>query len=105
MPAQILDGNKIAAQVRAEVAEGVARLKEKRGITPGLSVILVGENPASHVYVRNKARAAQEVGINAATIALPKEASEAEIIDKVQELNRDPQCHGILVQLPLPSHI
>ncbi|MGI9861205.1 bifunctional methylenetetrahydrofolate dehydrogenase/methenyltetrahydrofolate cyclohydrolase FolD [Moorella naiadis] len=104
MSAQILDGKKIAEEVRAEVKEEVARLKAE-GINPGLAVVLVGEDPASQVYVRNKHRACEEVGIYSAVYRLPAETSQDELLKLIDQLNKDPQIHGILVQLPLPRHI
>jgi len=104
MPAQIIDGTKIAAEVRAEVAERVARLRE-RGVVPGLTVILVGDNPGSAIYVRNKERAANEVGIVGQTLRLPTGVSEAELLDLVCQQNEDPSVHGLLVQTPLPPQI
>ncbi|WP_338817869.1 Bifunctional protein FolD protein [Moorella thermoacetica] len=104
MPAQILDGKKIAAEVRAEVKEEVSRLKAE-GINPGLAVVLVGEDPASQVYVRNKHRACEEVGIYSEVHRLPAATSQAELLKLIDKLNKDPKIHGILVQLPLPDHI
>ncbi|AKX94301.1 bifunctional methylenetetrahydrofolate dehydrogenase/methenyltetrahydrofolate cyclohydrolase FolD [Neomoorella thermoacetica] len=104
MPAQILDGKKIAAEVRAEVKEEVSRLKAE-GINPGLAVVLVGEDPASQVYVRNKHRACEEVGIYSEVHRLPAATSQAELLKLIDQLNKDPKIHGILVQLPLPDHI
>jgi len=103
--AQIIDGKKIAADVRAEVAAEVARLIKEHGIKPGLAVVLVGENPASKVYVANKAKQTVEVGMNSWEHRLPAETSEADLLALVDKLNNDPACHGILVQLPLPKHI
>lgn len=94
----------MAAEIRAELTEQVRQMKE-RGVTPGLAVVLVGENPASVSYVRGKDRAAQEVGVYSRPITLPESTSEAELLRVVDELNNDPQIHGILVQLPLPKHI
>ncbi|MBI2304683.1 MAG: bifunctional methylenetetrahydrofolate dehydrogenase/methenyltetrahydrofolate cyclohydrolase FolD [Chloroflexi bacterium] len=105
MTAKIIDGNKISEAIRQEVKSQVEELKEKRGITPGLAVVLVGENPASVVYVRNKGRACQEVGMYTETIRLPAEISEAELLSTVAQLNNDLKFHGILVQFPLPRHI
>ncbi len=105
MAARIIDGKAIAAQVRAEVAEGVARLKAESGIVPGLAVILVGDDPASQVYVRNKQRAAAEAGMNAADHRLPADAPPEAVRAALDELNADPAVHGILVQLPLPDHL
>lgn len=105
MTAKIIDGNKISEAIRQEVKGQVEELKEKQGITPGLAVVLVGENPASVVYVRNKGRACQEVGMYTETIRLPAEISEAELLSTVAQLNNDLKFHGILVQFPLPRHI
>jgi len=100
--AKIIDGKATAAAVRDEVALRVAALVE-RGITPGLAVVLVGEDPASHVYVRNKDRAASAAGISAHTYKLPAETSLPDLLALVATLNADPKVHGILVQLPLPK--
>jgi methylenetetrahydrofolate dehydrogenase (NADP+)/methenyltetrahydrofolate cyclohydrolase len=105
LPAKIIDGKALATQIREEVKSGVEKLKEEKGIIPGLGVILVGENPASKVYVRNKARACEQVGIYSETIKLPEEISEKELIKQVNKLNEREDIHGILVQLPLPKHI
>lgn len=104
MPAQILDGKQIAAAVREEVKQEVARLKEQ-GVTPGLAVVLVGDDPASQVYVRNKHRACEEVGIYSEVHRLPAETTQPQLLDLIKQLNNDPRLHGILVQLPLPDHI
>ncbi|MFN0218397.1 MAG: bifunctional methylenetetrahydrofolate dehydrogenase/methenyltetrahydrofolate cyclohydrolase FolD [Hyphomicrobium sp.] len=103
--AQIIDGKKIAADVRVEVAAEVARLIKDHGVKPGLAVVLVGEDPASKVYVKNKAQQTVEVGMNSWEHRLPAETSEADVLALVDKLNNDPACHGILVQLPLPKHI
>jgi methylenetetrahydrofolate dehydrogenase (NADP+)/methenyltetrahydrofolate cyclohydrolase len=100
----ILDGKRTALEVRAEVAGRVARLVE-RGTQPGLTVILVGDDPASHVYVRNKDRAAKDAGFRVRTITLPESTGETELLRHVREQNDDPAVHGILVQLPLPRSI
>lgn len=105
MTATIIDGKAFAARVRAQVAEHVARLKEEQGITPGLAVVLVGEDPASQVYVRNKGKQTVEVGMNSYEHRLPAETSEAELLALIARLNADPAVHGILVQLPLPKHL
>ncbi len=104
MPAQIIDGKALSKTVRAEVAERVARLSE-RGVVPGLAVILAGEDPASAIYVRNKARAAERCGIAAQTIRMDADVSAATLSAKVRELNADEAVHGILIQLPLPPSI
>ena len=103
--AQIIDGKQIAANVRAEVAAEVARLQKEHGLKPGLAVVLVGEDPASKVYVANKAKQTVEVGMNSWEHRLPAATSEADVLALVNKLNNDPACHGILVQLPLPKHI
>jgi methylenetetrahydrofolate dehydrogenase (NADP+)/methenyltetrahydrofolate cyclohydrolase len=103
--AKIIDGKQIAANVRADVAAEVARLQKEHGLKPGLAVVLVGEDPASKVYVANKAKQTVEVGMNSWEHRLPAETSEADVLALVDKLNNDPACHGILVQLPLPKHI
>ncbi|PCD77824.1 bifunctional methylenetetrahydrofolate dehydrogenase/methenyltetrahydrofolate cyclohydrolase FolD [Pseudothioclava arenosa] len=105
MSARIIDGKAFAAQVREKVAAHVARLKEVQGITPGLAVVLVGDDPASEVYVRNKGKQTLEVGMNSYEHKLPAETSEAELLALIERLNADPEVHGILVQLPLPGHL
>ncbi len=102
---KIIDGKVLAANLRAEIAQGVATLKAERGLTPGLAVILVGENPASVSYVTAKEKACREAGMLSKEIRLPETTTEAELVQCVQELNADPVIHGILVQLPLPPHI
>ncbi|MAQ35803.1 MAG: bifunctional methylenetetrahydrofolate dehydrogenase/methenyltetrahydrofolate cyclohydrolase FolD [Thioclava sp.] len=105
MTATIIDGKAFAASVREKVAEHVTRLQEEHGITPGLAVVLVGEDPASQVYVRNKGKQTLEAGMNSYEHKLPAETSEADLLALVEKLNADPAVHGILVQLPLPDHI
>ena len=105
MTAKIIDGTAMAREVRAEVAEGVSALKASTGLTPGLAVVLVGDDPASAAYVRNKGRAATEAGITARDVRLPAETSQHELLEKVAELNEDHRVHGMIVQLPLPSHV
>lgn len=100
----IIDGKALAKEKRAEIAKQVEELKEK-GVTPGLAVVLVGEDPASQIYVRNKHKACEEVGIYSRKITLPEETTEEEILKIIDELNNDPEIDGILVQLPLPKHI
>ena len=102
MTAEIIDGKAFAARVRAKVANGVAALKESSKITPGLAVVLVGDDPASHVYVRNKGKMTVEVGMNSYEHIMPADSSRADILAKVEELNADDAVNGILVQLPLP---
>lgn len=103
--ADIIDGKAFAATLRQKVAAQVARLKAEYGIVPGLAVVLVGEDPASTVYVRNKERMTAEVGMNGHAFRLPAHASEAELLDLIGQLNADSAIHGILVQLPLPAHM
>ena len=100
----IIDGKAISAQIRAEIAEKVKNLKAERGIVPGLAVIIVGDDPASRVYVRNKHRACEEVGFASFGYELPADTTEEELLALVEKLNRDSAVHGILVQLPLPRH-
>ena len=104
MTATIIDGKAIAAQVRAEVKDQVAELSS-RGVTPGLATVLVGDDPASHVYVRGKRKACEEAGIHAPHHDLPASISQQALLDLLGELEKDPAIHGILVQLPLPEHI
>lgn len=103
METNIIDGKKLAAGIRAEIAAGVAELKSKKGIVPGLAVILVGDNPASVSYVTAKEKACTEAGMYSREIRLAADISEAELISRITELNSDPAIHGILVQLPLPK--
>jgi methylenetetrahydrofolate dehydrogenase (NADP+)/methenyltetrahydrofolate cyclohydrolase len=104
MTAQIIDGNKIAEDMRAELKEEVAKLKQQ-GIVPGLGVILVGEDPASKSYVTAKERTCEEIGIYSDDNRLPAETSQQELMALVKKMNDDPKIHGILVQLPLPKHL
>ena len=104
MKAKMIDGNKIAAEIRAEVAERAATLSEC-GVIPGLGVVLVGEDPASRVYVGMKTRACEEAGILTRDIKPSEDISQAELLTIIDELNDDPQIHGILVQLPLPGRL
>ena len=105
MTATVIDGRLMAEEIRGEVAEGARVLKERTGVTPGLAAVLVGEDPASAVYVRNKRRACDEAGMFSETIELPSETTQAELVGVVERLNADERFHGILVQLPLPPHI
>ncbi|WP_170404133.1 bifunctional methylenetetrahydrofolate dehydrogenase/methenyltetrahydrofolate cyclohydrolase FolD [Ruegeria arenilitoris] len=105
MVAQVIDGKAFAAKVRAQVADQVAKLKEENGITPGLAVVLVGEDPASQVYVRSKGKMTVEVGMNSYEHKLDVDTSEEDLLALVDKLNNDPAVHGILVQLPLPKHL
>ena len=104
MTAQLIDGNAVARQLRAEVAERTRALKA-RGVTPGLAVVLVGEDPASQVYVGKKVEACREAGLHSVLDRYPAGLSEAELLARVAALNADTAIHGILVQLPLPAHI
>ena len=105
MAATVIDGKAFAAQVRGQVAEHVTRLKEENGITPGLAVVLVGEDPASQVYVRSKGKQTVEVGMKSFEHKLDVDTSEADLLALIDRLNADPEVHGILVQLPLPKHL
>lgn len=105
MAADILDGKAFAVNVRARVAENVSKMKEASGITPGLAVVLVGEDPASEVYVRSKGKSTIEVGMNSYEHKLSADTSEKALLELIEQLNVDPSVHGILVQLPLPEHL
>lgn len=105
MTATVIDGKAFAAKVRGQVAEHVTQLKEEQGIVPGLAVVLVGEDPASQVYVRSKGKLTVEVGMNSFEHKLDADTSETVLLDLIQKLNSDPSVHGILVQLPLPGHL
>lgn len=103
--AKIIDGKKIAAETRAQIkAEAEAFIKDS-GVTPGLAVIIVGENPASQVYVRNKKKACEEAGMNSWVIEMPEATTQDELMTEIERLKADPVVHGILVQLPLPKHL
>ena len=105
MSATIIDGKAFAAKIRGEVAEHVAALKREHDLVPGLAVVLVGEDPASQVYVRSKGKQTVEAGMESFEHKLPVTASEAEVLEVVERLNADPAVHGILVQLPLPEQV
>lgn len=105
MSAKIIDGKAFAAKVRAQVAAYVARLKDQHDIMPGLAVVLVGENPASQIYVRSKGKLTVEVGMKSVEHNLDTDTSEADLLALIDALNNDPAIHGILVQLPLPGHM
>jgi methylenetetrahydrofolate dehydrogenase (NADP+)/methenyltetrahydrofolate cyclohydrolase len=105
MTAKIIDGKAFAAGVRAQVATHVTRIKSESGITPGLAVVLVGEDPASQVYVRNKHASTMEVGMNSFEHRLDADTSEDVLLALIEQLNNDPAVHGILCQLPLPDHL
>lgn len=103
--AHIIDGKKIAAATRADIAKRVADFEKENGFKPGLAVIIVGENPASQVYVRNKKKACEDVGMYSIVIEMPEATTQDELMDKIEELKNDSSIHGILVQLPLPKHL
>lgn len=105
MTAQIIDGKARAAALREDISEQTAKLKADTGIQPGLAVVIVGDDPASQVYVRNKGKQAEAAGFHSATIRLPDSTPESALLDTVDALNADPAIHGILVQLPLPQQI
>ena len=103
--AKLIDGKKISAAVRAEIAEETKKFTEEHGFAPGLTVIIVGQDPASQVYVRNKKRACEEVGFASRVIEMPENTTEEELLSVIDGLVKDDMVHGILVQLPLPKHI
>ncbi len=105
MAADIIEGKKIAETIRAELAEEITSLKAQHHVTPGLAVVLVGENPASQVYIKMKNKACHEIGIYSEQHTLSADTSEADLLQLVNDLNHDDKIHGILVQLPLPDHI
>lgn len=105
MSAEIIDGKAFAAKIRAEVAQECAAFRAQTGVQPGLAVVLVGNDAASEVYVRNKGIQAKEAGFNSLEYRLPAETTQRELLAQVAALNADPQVHGILVQLPLPAHL
>ncbi len=101
----LMEGKSVAAKIREEVKEAAAVLKAERGITPGLVVVIVGEDPASQIYVKSKHKACQELGLYSEVIRLPEDTGEAQLLVLIDELNRRKDVHGLLVQLPLPKHI
>ncbi len=105
MAATIIDGKGVSARLKDKVAAEAARLKQAHGITPGLATVLVGNDPASEVYVRNKNRTAEALGFHSISFHLPADASEGDVLTRVRALNDDPGVHGILVQMPLPSQV
>lgn len=105
MTASIIDGKAIAQAIRDEIAQGVGKLKAATGIVPGLAAVLVGDNPASHVYVRNKRQACEKAGMASWLHQMPGDIAQADLVSLVRRLNADPTVHGILVQLPLPGHL
>ena len=104
MAAQLLDGKAMSEELRADIARKVAALKE-RGVTPGLAVILVGDDPASQIYVRNKGIGCEKTGMHSVTIRMPEDTTQQALEEQIRALNADPAIHGILVQLPLPRHL
>jgi len=105
VPAKIIDGKAIASEIREDIKREVDAVKKEKGIIPGLAVVLVGEDPASQTYVRNKEKACQKVGMYSEVYRLPAETTQEKVLAVVDELNQNPKIHGILVQLPLPDHI
>src|SRR6516162_8019887 len=105
MAAQVIDGKQLAETIKAELFEQVRAFHQQTGRRPGLAAVLVGDNPASQVYVRGKRKACEQVGIDSWLHELSKQTSQAELLDLVSRLNADPLVHGILVQLPLPKQI
>jgi methylenetetrahydrofolate dehydrogenase (NADP+)/methenyltetrahydrofolate cyclohydrolase len=105
MTAKIIDGKAFAASLRARIGEQAAKLKSEHGLVPGLATVLVGSDPASEVYVRNKGKAAEALGFHSAHVSLPDDASEDAVLREVRRFNDDRQVHGILVQLPLPKQV
>lgn len=105
MSARIIDGKAIAAKIRGEQKERILRLQQQHGVRPGLAVILVGSDPASQVYVRNKVTACKDVGIRSELVEMPVTATQDQLLSRIDALNTDPAIHGILVQLPLPPQI
>jgi methylenetetrahydrofolate dehydrogenase (NADP+)/methenyltetrahydrofolate cyclohydrolase len=103
--AKILDGAALAKEIRGEVTTGVQEMQQKHGVTPGLAAVLLGEDPGSTVYVRNKRRACAEVGMYSETFERPSSVARGEVLELVDQLNRDPRFHGVLVQLPLPNQL
>ena len=105
MAAKVIDGKEFAASVRAQVAEQVSKLKDEHNIIPGLAVVLVGEDAASQVYVRNKHASTIEVGMNSYEHRLSADTTETDLLKLINDLNNDPKVNGILCQLPLPKHL
>jgi methylenetetrahydrofolate dehydrogenase (NADP+)/methenyltetrahydrofolate cyclohydrolase len=105
MTARIIDGKAVSTRLKERVAAEAARLQHEHSIIPGLATVLVGTDPASEVYVRNKNKTAEQLGFHSVSFHLPAEASEAEVLARVRALNEDPKVHGILVQMPLPKHL
>ena len=101
----IIDGKKISAETREQIALDAQKLMAETGIRPGLAVVIVGDDPASHVYVKNKKKGCEQVGFYSEEYALPEQTSQKELMQLLDRLNADPKIHGILVQLPLPRHL
>ncbi len=105
MTARILDGKSLAETIRHEIATEVAAFRQQSGVAPCLAAILVGDDPASQVYVRNKEKACEKAGMSSRLFRLPEQTTQADLLQLLEQLNRDPAIHGILVQLPLPNHL
>ena len=105
MTARIIDGKGFAADLRARIAQAAVHLRDRHGLVPGLATVLVGNDPASEIYVRNKGKTAEAIGFRSFHVALPKDASEGEVLARVADLNANPAVHGILVQMPLPPQV
>src|SRR5437879_7440415 len=105
MAGKVIDGKASAAKLREKIAAYAADLKAKDGLQPALATVLVGQDPASEVYVRNKRKTAEAIGFKSVHVELPANVSQAELLDRVRALSADPSVHGILVQLPLPKHL
>src|SRR6202790_1405506 len=105
MPGTVIDGKASAAKLRERIAAYTAQLKSKHGLQPGLATVLVGQDPASEVYVRNKRKTAETIGFKSVHVELPADVSQGELLTHVKALSADPSVHGILVQLPLPKHL
>ncbi|MCK9509820.1 MAG: bifunctional methylenetetrahydrofolate dehydrogenase/methenyltetrahydrofolate cyclohydrolase FolD [Pigmentiphaga sp.] len=105
MSATLINGTEMARSLRADVARAAAELRQRHGVTPGLAVLLVGDDPASQVYVRNKVKACEEAGLHSVLERLPADTTQDALLARIDALNRDPAIHGILVQLPLPPHL
>jgi len=105
MAAQLIDGKAISADIQREVAEKAARLQQTQGIQPGLAVILVGDDPASKIYVSSKGRTCKELGFHSVTIEMPADSTQEQVAAEIDRLNHDPAIHGILLQIPVPEHL
>ena len=105
MPAQIISGTEIAKGIREELKQEITELKEKHNLVPGLATVLVGEDPASQVYVGSKVKTCEALGVHSERYDFPADTSQEKLLALIDKLNKDPKIHGILVQLPLPKHI